>query len=223
MLRDLPSTNEQGNKAQDSESKSDEVHEMYRKYCGKNIWFWRTQLYSGHQVCSVLSLCIKIPDFIPNPSLGANSNIQICETLLTEIDIKDMYSDSGNNPVGKLQEYLQDELSCAPELPSALYFQLSSLFLSSSLLPKKISTDVLCLRRFPHQPHKTSCPQPFVTTAAPWAYLSSLNNRGDGKKSNQNPIMNRACSRMATPPVLGSHQASTTSGWLFSLCRISYM
>lgn len=31
MLRDLQSTNEQENKTQDSESKSEEVHEMYRK------------------------------------------------------------------------------------------------------------------------------------------------------------------------------------------------
>lgn len=52
--------------------------------------------------------------------------MQICETLLIEIDIKDMYSDTGNNPVGKLQEYLQDELSCARELPCALDFQLSA-------------------------------------------------------------------------------------------------
>lgn len=42
-------------------------------------------------------------------------------------------------------------------------------------------------RKFPHQPHKTSCPQPFVPMAAPWAYLSSRKNKGDGGKIHHSP------------------------------------
>lgn len=50
-------------------------------------------------------------------------------------------------------------------MPSTFNYQL--LFSHSSLLPKKkISTDVLCLRRFPRQPHKT----PVHKLLSPWQH-----------------------------------------------------
>lgn len=84
-----------------------------------------------------------------------------------------MYSDTGNNPVGLNRSICKVSCHVHVSYPVPSTFNYRPLFLHSSLLLKKISTDVLCLRGFPHQPHKTSCPQPFAPRQhpePPWAH-----------------------------------------------------
>lgn len=84
-----------------------------------------------------------------------------------------MYSDTGNNPVGLNRSICKVSCHVHVSYPVPSTFNYRPLFLHSSLLLKKISTDVLCPRGFPHQPHKTSCPQPFAPRQhpePPWAH-----------------------------------------------------
>lgn len=68
MLQDLQSTNEQGNKAQDSESNSEEVHEMYRKYCGKQVLKDAIMVRTSSLQC-LKFLCFKFQILSPIPLL----------------------------------------------------------------------------------------------------------------------------------------------------------